>query len=306
MSEGGAGAREKAAELASAALPGATGLMRPGRFWLRCGHASRAVSDAGQLRSVGQPRPGPEGARRRGPGRGAAGGVPRGHPGALLGTDLRAAAEPTDGPFCQGLAEAAREHGVAVVAGVFEPGPGQRVYNTAVAFDARGRLTAAYRKIHMFDALGQRESDEVAAGDEPVVAELGGLRVGVLTCYDIRFPEHARALVNRGAELIVVLSGWAAGLFKEEHWVTLNRARAIENTVWVAAADQVPDRDEPPTRAPTGVGRSMLIDPMGAVRLDLGYRPGVAVGEVDTELTAEVRTVLPCLEHRRDDLFGRP
>jgi predicted amidohydrolase len=103
-----------------------------------------------------------------------------------------------------------------------------------------------------------------------------------------------------------VLSGWAAGLFKEEHWVTLNRARAIENTVWVAAADQVPDRDEPATRAPTGVGRSMLIDPMGAVRLDLGYRPGVAVGEVDTELTAEVRTALPCLEHRRDDLFGRP
>jgi deaminated glutathione amidase len=223
-----------------------------------------------------------------------------------FGTDLRAAAEPTDGPFCQGLSEAAREHSLAVVAGVFEPGPGQRVYNTAVAFDARGRLTAAYRKIHMFDALGQRESDEVAAGDEPVVAELGGLCVGVLTCYDIRFPEHARALVNRGAELIVVLSGWAAGLFKEEHWVTLNRARAIENTVWVAAADQVPDRDEPATRAPTGVGRSMLIDPMGAVRLDLGYRPGVAVGEVDTELTAEVRTVLPCLEHRRDDLFGRP
>jgi predicted amidohydrolase len=158
----------------------------------------------------------------------------------------------------------------------------------------------------MFDALGQRESDEVAAGNEPVIAELGGLRVGVLTCYDIRFPEHARALVTRGADLIVVLSGWAAGLFKEEHWVTLNRARAIENTVWVAAADQVPDREEPATRAPTGVGRSMLIDPMGAVRLDLGYRPGIAVGEVDTELTAEVRTILPCLEHRRDDLFGRP
>ena len=102
----------------------------------------------------------------------------------------------------------------------------------------------------------------------------------------------------------MVLSGWAAGLFKEEHWVTLIRARAIENTVWVAAADQVPDPAEPATRAPTGVGRSMLIDPMGTVRLDLGYRPGVAVGEVDTELTAEVRTILPCLEHRRDDLFG--
>lgn len=225
---------------------------------------------------------------------------------ARFGTDLRAAAEPTDGPFCRGLSDAARDHGVAVVAGVFEPGPGRLVYNTAVMFDERGTLAAAYRKIHLFDALGQRESDQVAPGDEPVVAELGGLRVGVMTCYDIRFPEHARALLARRADLIVVPAGWAAGLFKEEHWVTLIRARAIENTVWVAAADQVPDPAEPPTRAPTGSGRSMLVDPMGTVRLDLGPRRGIAVGEVDVDVTAEVRAALPSLEHRRDDIFARP
>jgi predicted amidohydrolase len=225
---------------------------------------------------------------------------------ARFGTDLRAAAEPTDGPFCRGLSEAACDHGIAVVAGVFEPGPGRLVYNTAVMFDEQGTLAAAYRKIHLFDALGQRESDQVAPGDEPVVAELGGLRVGVMTCYDIRFPEHARALIARRADLIVVPAGWAAGLFKEEHWVTLIRARAIENTVWVAAADQVPDPAEPPTRAPTGSGRSMLVDPMGTVRLDLGPRRGIAVGEVDTDVTAEVRAVLPSLVHRRDDIFARP
>ena len=224
---------------------------------------------------------------------------------ARFGTDLRAAAEPTDGAFCRGLSGAARDHGIAVIAGVFEPGPGRLVYNTAVAFDERGTLAAAYRKIHLFDALGQRESDQVAAGDEPTVTELGGLRVGLLICYDIRFPEHARALVACGADLIVVPAGWAAGLFKEEHWVTLIRARAIENTVWVAAADQVPDPAEPPTRAPTGSGRSMLVDPMGTVRLDLGPRPGLAVGEVDTGVTAEVRAALPSLEHRREDVFGR-
>ena len=226
---------------------------------------------------------------------------------ARFGTDLPAVAEATDGAFGRGLSEAAAEHGVAVVAGIFEPAPGGRVYNTAVAFDAAGRLAAAYRKIHLFDALGQRESDQVAAGHEPVVTDLGGLRVGVLICYDIRFPEHARALVARGqCDLIVVPAGWAAGLFKEEHWVTLVRARAIENTVWVAAVDQVPDPAEPATRAPTGVGRSLLVDPMGTVRLDLGSRPGVAVGEVDTKLTAEIRAALPVLEHRRDDLFARP
>jgi deaminated glutathione amidase len=224
---------------------------------------------------------------------------------ARFGTDLRAAAEPTDGAFCGGLAAAARDHAIAVVAGVFEPGPGRRVYNTAVAFDARGQLVAAYRKIHLFDALGQRESENVAAGSEPMVTDLGGLRVGILICYDIRFPEHARALTARGADLIVVPAGWAAGLFKEEHWVTLVRARAIENTVWVAAADQVPDPLEPPTRAPTGSGRSLLVDPMGTARLDLGPRPGIAVGDVDTAVTAEVRADLPSLQHRREDVFGR-
>jgi deaminated glutathione amidase len=252
-----------------------------------------------------------------------------------FGSDLRGAAEPLDGAFGAGLAELARETGVALVAGVFEPAPdgctcqypptpnmsgthvspgqghvcsgtapGGRVYNTAVAYSGSGELVAAYRKIHLFDSLGERESALVAPGSEPVVADLAGVRTGFATCYDIRFPELARALVARGAELIVVPGAWAAGLFKEEHWVTLVRARAIENTVWVAAAGQVPDPASPPTRAPTGVGRSMLVDPMGTVRADLGLWPQVTVAELDSALTARVRTVLPCLEHRRDDVFG--
>ena len=194
---------------------------------------------------------------------------------------------------------------MALVAGVFEPAPDGRVYNTAVGYDADGRRVAAYRKIHLFDSLGETESKVVAPGSVPVLAELAGLRVGLLTCYDIRFPELARSLVTQGADLLVVPAAWAAGLFKEEHWVTLVRARAIENTVWVAAAGQVPDPSSPPTRAPTGIGRSMLVDPMGTVRVDLGPDPGVAVGDVDSALTARVRGPLPCLEHRRPDVFGQ-
>ena len=223
---------------------------------------------------------------------------------ARFGSDLRTVAEPVDGTFGMELAEAASSERIALVAGVFEPAPDGRVYNTAVAYDAAGHLVAAYRKIHLFDSLGQTESDLVAPGSVPVVADLAGLRVGIMTCYDIRFPELARALVDRGAQLLVVPAAWAAGLFKEEHWVTLVRARAIENTVWVAAAGQVPDPSSPPTRAPTGIGRSMLVDPMGTVRLDLGPDPGVAVAEVDNALTARVRALLPCLEHRREDVFG--
>jgi deaminated glutathione amidase len=223
---------------------------------------------------------------------------------ARFGSDLQAIAEPPEGAFGTGLGEIAGKLGIAVVAGIFEPAPDGRVHNTTVAFDGSGRLVASYRKIHVFDSFGQRESDLVAAGGEPVVADLAGLRVGFLTCYDVRFPEHARALVGGGAELIVLPSAWAAGLFKEEHWVTLVRARAIENTVWVAAAGQVPDPGERPTRAPTGVGRSMVVDPMGVTRLDLGPYPGVGVAEIDTALTARVRAEVPCLQHRRPDVFG--
>ena len=223
---------------------------------------------------------------------------------ARFSADLRQVAEPLDGPFCRGLSDLARRSGVAIAAGVFEPAPDGRVFNTTVAIDESGRLVAAYRKIHLFDALGQRESDSVAPGSEPVVAYLAGLRVGFLTCYDIRFPELARTLAARDADLLVIPAAWGAGLFKEEHWVTLVRARAIENTIWVAAAGQVPDPAERPTAAPTGVGRSMLVDPMGTVRLDLGSAQGVETGAVDTAMTAEVRSVLPCLSNRRDDVFA--
>ena len=225
---------------------------------------------------------------------------------ARFSADLRAAAQPLDGPFCAGLAQAARRAGVGIVAGVFEPADDGRVFNTTVAYDTDGRLAAAYRKIHLFDALGQRESDSVAPGSEPVLADLAGLRVGFLTCYDVRFPELARTLAADGADLLVLPAAWAAGLFKEEHWVTLVRARAIENTIWVAAAGQVPDPAEKPTAAPTGIGRSMLVDPLGTARMDLGSAEAVMVGDVDPAMTAQVRSVLPSLSNRRDDVFGAP
>jgi len=224
-----------------------------------------------------------------------------------FGSDLRAAAEPVDGgPFCSGLAAAAKQTGVALVAGVFEPAPGGRVYNTAVAYDGAGELVASYRKLHLFDAFGHRESDQVAPGAAPVMCTLAGVRAGLAICYDVRFGELSRALAAAGAELLVLPAAWAAGLFKEEHWVTLVRARAIENTVWVAAVGQVPDPDERPTRAATGIGRSMLVDPLGVVRADLGPAPGVAVAEVDTDLLGAVRATLPSLANHRDDVFGPP
>ena len=221
-----------------------------------------------------------------------------------FGSDLITAAAPLDGGFCSGLAAAAKDTGVALVAGVFEPAPDGRVYNTAVAYDGTGSLVASYRKLHLFDAVGQRESDVVAPGSRVVSCSLGGLQVGLEICYDLRFPELSRALVLDGASLLVLPAAWASGLFKEEHWVTLVRARAIENTVWVAAVGQVPDPDEPTHRQLAGIGRSMLVDPFGVVRADLGPRAGVTVAEVDGALLEQVRAALPSLANRRGDVFG--
>ncbi len=204
-------------------------------------------------------------------------------------------AEPLDGPFVSGLAEAAREHGLAVIAGTFELGEG-RVHNTAVAVDRDGEIKAAYRKIHLFDSFGAKESELVAPGAEPTVVELAGLRVGLVTCYDVRVPELARALVDRGAEMFAVIAAWGSGPLKEDHWVTLVRARALENTMWTAAVGQAPNPAE--ATDGYGVGRSMLVDPLGVVRADLGTAPGVQVVELDQEATATIRATLPCLEHR--------
>ena len=131
------------------------------------------------------------------------------------------------------------------------------------------------------------------------MVDVGGVRIGLVTCYDIRFPELARALVDRGAQMLVVIAAWAQGPFKEDHWTTLVRARAIENTVWTVAVDKAPDRTDPPRGPRTGVGRSLLVDPMGAVVTDLGPFPAVRTLQVDLALTDEVRRVLPSLEHRR-------
>ncbi|GII92179.1 carbon-nitrogen hydrolase family protein [Sinosporangium siamense] len=204
-------------------------------------------------------------------------------------------AQPLDGPFVTGVADAARAAGVAVIVGIFETGPDSLVYNTAVVLDEAGTRIAAYRKIHLFDSFGARESELVAPGGTPTVVEVAGLRVGLITCYDVRFPELTRALVDEGAELFAVIAAWGAGPMKEEHWATLVRARAIENTMWTAAVGQAPNLAASDT---FGIGRSMIVDPLGVVRVDLGPAPAIHVAKIDQEVTATTRVVLPSLEHR--------
>jgi predicted amidohydrolase len=205
------------------------------------------------------------------------------------GSDVSAYAEPTTGPFAATLEDVAAERGTTVVAGMFETSddPG-RPFNTLVV---RGTTTAEYRKIHLYDSFGYRESDRLSAGAlRPVLVDVGGFRVGLMTCYDLRFPEHARALVAGGAELLVVPSAWVAGPRKVDHWRTLVRARAIENTVYVAAAGQP---------GPRYTGHSLVVDPSGDVLAEAGEGPETIRATVRGEVLAEARRVNPSLLNRR-------
>jgi predicted amidohydrolase len=207
--------------------------------------------------------------------------------------------EPLDGPFVTGLAELAARHGLALVAGVLErvPRSTSRVFNTAVAIDGDGTVLGSYRKIHMFDAFGHHESDRHQAGDgDLLLFTRGGVRFGVQICYDVRFPELTRALVAEGAQVVLTPAAWAHGFLKELHWTVLVQARAIENTVYVAAADQS-GIDRP--------GRSMLVDPMGVPIAALAEEEGVVVGDVDPARLERVRAAVPSLTHLRPDLYAR-
>jgi deaminated glutathione amidase len=203
-------------------------------------------------------------------------------------------AEPLEGPFVTTLRRLAREHGVAGVAGTLLPGAEPaRAANAVVAVDARGEVVGVYRKVHLYDAFGHRESERLEPGDptaEPVLLRVGALTFGVMTCYDLRFPESARRLVDAGADALVVPAAWAAGPLKADHWRTLARARAIENTSVVLAVGQ----------AGRGVtGRSLLVGPDGQVGLELGESAELRSAELDADALAAARERDPSLANRR-------
>ena len=155
-------------------------------------------------------------------------------------------------------------------------------------------MHADYRKIHLYDSFGYRESDRLLAGEHdpaaPALVELDGWRLGLMTCYDLRFPELARRLVDAGAEVLVVPAAWVAGERKVDHWRTLARARAIENTAYVVAAGQP---------APRYSGHSLVVDPFGDVLAEAGEGADLVRADLDPARLAEARRTNPSLANRR-------
>jgi len=213
------------------------------------------------------------------------------------GVALTTVAEPLDGPFVSTLGTMAVEYGIAVICGLWETVPGEtdRAANVVVALGADGTLLARYNKVHLFDALSVRESDLMLGGDTPPpVFCLKEVQVGLAICYDLRFPELFRDLALRGAEAVIVPSAWYAGPMKEEQWLTLLQARAIENTMYVGGANLC--------GAPFAA-RSAVFDPFGVMLAGSGEGEALISSRIERARVEEVRAKLPSLTHTRSGLF---
>ncbi len=217
-----------------------------------------------------------------------------------FGVSLAPVAQPLDGPWANAVRAISEVNEVTVVAGMFTPAPGGRVRNTLLA-TGRG-VEASYDKIHLFDAFGFRESKSVAPGAEPVTIDVDGVTVGLATCYDVRFPGLFQALADRGAVLTLLPASWGAGPGKQEQWDLLTRARALDSTTFIAAcgqADPVSVGLIPRGSAPTGIGGSVLVSPLGVVVDQLGDGPGMLIADIDPAEVEQARQEIPVLANRR-------
>ncbi len=209
-----------------------------------------------------------------------------------------AAAQTLDGPFVTALRAEAKKYGMWVICGmsekVEEPAD-HRKYNTTVVINAEGELVASYRKTHLYDAFGYKESDTNKAGDkffEPIDTPFG--KIGLFVCYEVRFPEVARYQRSKGADIIIMPTAWAAGKIKSHHFQTLINARAIENTVYMVACDQCDDGC---------IGESVVVDPMGITIACAGEGEGLIAATIDSDRIEAVRKKLPAYKDRRPELY---
>lgn len=209
--------------------------------------------------------------------------------------ELRELAEPLDGPFAEVVSRIAASHDMWIVGTMFEQRQGMAPYNTAFVMDSEGALRANYRKCHLYDAHGVFESQRTSSGSalmQPISTPFGTLALGI--CYDLRFPEVARAAATAGAEMLLLPSCWYDGPHKSEHWETLLKARAIENELFVAGICHAGAKY---------VEHSLLADPLGRIVTPHVAGEALIVAQIETDDIKTARSAMPVLEHRRPELY---
>ncbi|MGE7389858.1 carbon-nitrogen family hydrolase [Streptomyces sp. NPDC004126] len=216
--------------------------------------------------------------------------------GAFAYEQFETEAEPLDGPTFEVMSKAASDAGVWLHAGsVVERAGDGSLYNTALVLSPSGELAATYRKIHRF-GFDQGEAVLMSAGDSLTTVVLPEQTLGLATCYDLRFPELFRGLVDAGATTMVVSAGWPAR--RREHWTLLNRARAVEDQSYVLACATAGTH--------AGVeqaGHSLVVDPWGEVLAEAGPGEAVLTVDLDPAKVADTREQFPAL---KDRTLGRP
>ncbi|HZO11034.1 MAG TPA: carbon-nitrogen hydrolase family protein [Nitrososphaeraceae archaeon] len=212
---------------------------------------------------------------------------------------LHKIAEKINGNFVSTLSYSAKQNKINVIATIYEISntnkQNHKVFDSAIIINELGKLKSVYRKVHLYDALGFRESKKLVAGsiiERPTRTSVGSL--GLLICYDMRFPEISRILTVNGANILASPSAWVAGFMKQEHWEIMVKARAIENGVYVIAPNQVGN---------IYCGHSMVIDPFGSTLADMGNREGIEIIDIDSSRIDTIRRTLPLLMNRRTDVY---
>ena len=211
--------------------------------------------------------------------------------------ELSALSESINGNFVKTIARAAKQNSIEVIGTLYEKNKSKdRVYDTSFLINSNGKLVSKYRKIHLYDALGFKESKKLASGSQlpkPQKSKVG--KIGMMICYDLRFPEISRILASAGTKVLVAPSAWVKGEMKEKHWIAINITRAIENGCYIVSPDQVGN---------IYCGRSIVVDPFGKILLDMKKKQGMAIIKISDEQIQKVRKVLPLLKNRRTDLYS--
>ncbi|MET8398733.1 carbon-nitrogen family hydrolase [Streptomyces sp900116325] len=219
--------------------------------------------------------------------------------GAFAYTVFADEAEPLHGPTHDLMAKAAADAGVWLHAGSFvERADDGTLYNTSLVFTPEGERAAAYRKIHRF-GFDKGEAVMMGAGEDLVTVALPQTTLGLATCYDLRFPELFRGLVDAGAQTLVIPAGWPER--RRAHWTLLAQARAVENQAYVLAVGTAGTH--------AGVeqaGHSIAVDPWGEVLAEAGADEEVLTVEFDPAGVAATREQFPALKDRRLGLAPPP
>jgi predicted amidohydrolase len=192
------------------------------------------------------------------------------------------------------LSALALDHGMAI-AGTLPEQDGDRIFNTMVFIDTDGKIKGKYRKMHLFGLTGEHRY--YTAGNEAVTVDSSLGRIGLMTCYDLRFPELARTLFLKGAQVLVVSAQWPEP--RQDHWETLIKARAIENQLFMVGSNR--------TGTEAGLifpGMSMIADPMGKILAHAGGNPTAVFAEINPEAMQTIRTLIPCMTDRRAEVYG--